>query len=429
MANILVVYDSVGGNTERMAMLVKEGVEDEGIEADAKPVTEVHQEELLKADGVLLGSMSRLGNMSAPMKRFLDDPETGKHYSNPQGVDFFRGWTSENHMAHKTQTYLFGSHMLGRTEKYNQWKDYWNRLLDYWAKRGFIETGSGGYVIRTMGPILNVYDFIIDPVVREKAEMVLDWMWAEWAQENIKGIRGGGKVREYDAYAAWGEWDSLYNLAYVLFGTGKLTGRLNMHTILIATTNYYPPDVIIDLAVDRYGKDTYEIKERRPQYVWDESKRYNARRYVYVTPKYILGGFQSDADKKYAVNEYNIYWDGQQIWSGVIFDTTPNARIYFDDLWSPAKSFVHKNVLILSGLAFDWKCDGSVIHREAKAVFPDKVLDQIIEDAGWIFAREGDVYVAYKSIGGYTWETKHVKDRYVGKTVKSKNPNQPIILE
>lgn len=70
MNYVLIIYDTV---TERMAMMVKEGVEEEGVEAEAKPVSETHPEELLKADGIILGSMSRLGNISAPMKRFLDD--------------------------------------------------------------------------------------------------------------------------------------------------------------------------------------------------------------------------------------------------------------------------------------------------------------------------------------------------------------------
>jgi len=363
------------------------------------------------------------------MKKFLDDPETGKHYNNPQGVDFIRGWISENHMAIQTHTYLFGSHILERTEKYNQWKDYWNRLLDYWAKRGFMETGSGCYLIRTMGPILNVYDFVPDPVVRKKAEMILDWMWAEWAQENIKGVRGGGKVRESTGYASWGDLDGLYEPAYVLFGTGRLTRRLYMYTIFVATTNYYPPDVIIDLAVDRYGRGAYEIKQRRMNaYAYPEKS--NSRRYAYVTPKYILGGFQSDADKLYEVWGMNKYMSGQKLWEGVIFDTTPDARIFFEKLYGPSETFLHKNVLIISDFFFDWdNPEGGTRHHEAIAVFPDRVLDEIVEDSGWIFVREGDVYAAYKPIGGYKWGELYTEDKYVGKTVVSKNPDSPAILE
>ncbi|MFQ6126908.1 MAG: PKD domain-containing protein [Candidatus Heimdallarchaeota archaeon] len=363
------------------------------------------------------------------MRRFLDDPEIGIHYSNPQGVDFIKGWVSENHMAHQTQTYLFGSHILGRTEKYAQWKDYWNRLLDHWGKRGFIETGSGDYVIRTMGPILNVYDFLPDSVVRKKAEMILDWMWAEWAQENIKGVRGGGKIREYTNHASWGDQDGLYESAYVLFGTGKLTGHIGMHTIFIATTNYYPPDVIIDLAVDRYGRGTYEIKQRRMN-AYAYPKKSNSRRYVYVTPKYILGGFQSDADKLYEPWGAEMYWSGQKLWEGVIFDTTPDARIFFEELYSPSETFLHKNVLVISDFFFDWDDpQGWEPHHEARAVFPDNVLDEIVEDSGWIFVREGDVYAAYKPIGGYRWGELYTEKKYVGKTAISRSEESPAILE
>jgi NAD(P)H dehydrogenase (quinone) len=73
MADVIIVYDSIRGNTERMAMLVKEGVEEEGISALAKPVAETNPEELVKADGIILGSMSRMGNVSSTMKKFLDE--------------------------------------------------------------------------------------------------------------------------------------------------------------------------------------------------------------------------------------------------------------------------------------------------------------------------------------------------------------------
>lgn len=73
MADIIIIYDSVTGNTQRMAMLIKEGVEEEGLEAEAIPVGEAVLDQLLKARGIILGSMSKLGNISAPMKKFLDD--------------------------------------------------------------------------------------------------------------------------------------------------------------------------------------------------------------------------------------------------------------------------------------------------------------------------------------------------------------------
>ena len=363
------------------------------------------------------------------MERFLNGPETGKNYDNPQNVDFIKGWISENHMAIKTQTYLFASQILGKIDEFNKWTDYWNRLLDYWTKNGFMEIASGCYQIRTLGPILNVYDFISDKIVKKKAEMVLDWQWAEWAQENINGIRGGGKIREYTDYASWGDLDSLYESAYVLFGVGKLTGKFNKYTIFIATTDYYSPDVVIDLAVDIIGRQDYEILQRRLS-AYSSPLTSNCRRYVYVTPKYVLGGFQSDAEKKYEPWGAGFYWNGQKLWEGIIFNTHPDARIFFEELYSPSETFLYKNILIISDFSFDWDDpNGWAPHHDARAVFPDMVLDQIIEDSGWIFVKEGDVYVAYKPIGGYTWGTLYAGENYIGKTVMSIDEESPAIFE
>jgi hypothetical protein len=363
------------------------------------------------------------------LERFLEGSETGENYENAEVIDFTKGWISENHMAVKTQTYLLASKILGRIDEYNKWKDYWNRLLDYWSKNGFMEIASGCYQIRTLGPILNVYDFVSDPIVKKKAEMILDWHWAEWAQENINGIRGGGKIREYTDYASWGELDSLYESAYVLFGVGRLTGKFNKYTIFSATTEYYPPDVVIDLAVDIVGRYSYEIYQRRLS-AYSSPLTSNCRRYVYVTPEYILGGFQSDANKEYEPWGAGFYWEGQKLWEGIIFNTSPDARIFFEELYSPSETFLYKNILIISDFSFDWDDPNKwAPHHDAKAVFPDTVLDEIVEDSGWIFVKEGDVYVAYKPLGGYTLGTLYAGENYIGKTVINNEEESPAILE
>lgn len=43
--------------------------------------------------------------------------------------------------------------------------------------------------------------------------------------------------------------------------------------------------------------------------------------------------------------------------------------------------------------------------------------------------REGDVYAAYKPIGGYIWGELEYDEKYVGKTVTSKSEESPAILE
>ena len=73
MARILIVYYSRTGNTKAMAEAVAEGARQDGAEVVIKPVQECKAEELLDADGIIIGSPTYYGLMSAEIKQLLDD--------------------------------------------------------------------------------------------------------------------------------------------------------------------------------------------------------------------------------------------------------------------------------------------------------------------------------------------------------------------
>lgn len=73
MVKILIVYDSRTGNTEKVAYLVAEGVKSVGgINCIMKRVDEATLNDLLNADGIIIGSPTYFGLMSAKVKAFLD---------------------------------------------------------------------------------------------------------------------------------------------------------------------------------------------------------------------------------------------------------------------------------------------------------------------------------------------------------------------
>lgn len=73
MARILVAYHSETGHTARMAELVARGVTEAGAEADLKKVQNVAVGELPGYDGIIVGSPTYYGLMSAPVKKLFDD--------------------------------------------------------------------------------------------------------------------------------------------------------------------------------------------------------------------------------------------------------------------------------------------------------------------------------------------------------------------
>jgi len=73
MVKILIVYDSKTGNTEQMAYAIAEGAKQvEGVEVTVKRVDNTKLEDLLNADGIIIGSPTYYGQMSAKIKDLID---------------------------------------------------------------------------------------------------------------------------------------------------------------------------------------------------------------------------------------------------------------------------------------------------------------------------------------------------------------------
>ncbi|KPJ58535.1 MAG: flavodoxin [Planctomycetes bacterium DG_23] len=83
MAKVLIIYYSRGGNTEKMAAFVEEGVRGRGVEVETKRVEDVQLEELLQAEGIIIGSPTYYGTMAAEIKRLLD--ESVKYHGKLEG--------------------------------------------------------------------------------------------------------------------------------------------------------------------------------------------------------------------------------------------------------------------------------------------------------------------------------------------------------
>ncbi len=77
MVQVLVAYFSVTGHTEAMAEAVAEGVRSvsDDVVCVYKPMAEVTNEDLLAADGIIMGSPTYFGQMAAEVKKVFDVSE------------------------------------------------------------------------------------------------------------------------------------------------------------------------------------------------------------------------------------------------------------------------------------------------------------------------------------------------------------------
>lgn len=71
---VLIVYDSETGNTEKMAFAVAEGARQvNGTKVVVKKADKTRLKDLLDADGIIMGSPTYFGQMSAKLKALLDE--------------------------------------------------------------------------------------------------------------------------------------------------------------------------------------------------------------------------------------------------------------------------------------------------------------------------------------------------------------------
>ncbi len=83
MARILICYYSRSGNTKKMAYLIQKGAMEEGAEVDTKDVKAVKVDDLLKYDGIVIGSPTYYGLPAAEVKALLD--KSVKHHGKLSG--------------------------------------------------------------------------------------------------------------------------------------------------------------------------------------------------------------------------------------------------------------------------------------------------------------------------------------------------------
>lgn len=72
MQKILIIYYSRSGNTKKMADIIAKGVRNEKVEVEVKPVSQVNVNELLKVEGIIIGSPTYYGLPCWEIKELLD---------------------------------------------------------------------------------------------------------------------------------------------------------------------------------------------------------------------------------------------------------------------------------------------------------------------------------------------------------------------
>ena len=138
-----------------------------------------------------------------PYSKVSEAPDTWSifdsenHDAQAESFYFLAAQIFKHRADYQNRKYADGSTVA---QQYKAWHDHWSNYFDERAKRGlFVEAGAPTYHGYTLDAILNIYNFADDPVLRQKAGMVLDLDFADYAQQELNDIWGGAKSRSYPA--------------------------------------------------------------------------------------------------------------------------------------------------------------------------------------------------------------------------------------
>ncbi len=317
--------------------------------------------------------------------------------------------TTENHALMGYVWRLLCAQILGDEREFSAAAEALGAFFDDHARRGWDEFASPCYMEKDVGALLLVRQWCRDELLRRKAEMLLDALFAEYAALSLEQMYCGPAARVYGREYRPAEANhnsrrnkachGAYSCGYLLFGMGRPAYYGVLGVNILATSDYRPPEVVVDLACDRVGRGTYEFRSR---------KHGGARIYCYCTPEYILGS---------SVELPGIAgMRGRDALTNSLVLRGSTRKVFFTETLPGARVFQYRNVLVGAGGANE-------------AYFPLNELNEVLEREGWIFCRDDEVFVAYRVLrGGYRWA--HVKSPLVyGDYIKFSQPRSPFVLE
>jgi hypothetical protein len=317
---------------------------------------------------------------------------------------------------------------------YVAWNAYYKAYCVSRAKHGLlVEVFSNYGPSYTLPEIMNMRDLSEDDVLRERMDKLLHLIWADWAVAQLNGVRGGGRTRLYQDDAnnerqlvSWGSRDRWRLMSDYLLGTGKWWRAVPNHPIqgmnlIMATTGYRLPDVIMDIATDAEGRGEYTYVTRRMSkqkqmatedipvrstgwYAFDpEDPRMVG--YDYCTPDYVMGSLlidpqlpRVDSRADQGLEEGYPALTSQNRYHAIVFASNINARVVPQceglgnrKTYGQQQAVQHKNLLLVQR------------HAKAKTTGDMRVIwggkgmrTRIVERGGWMILKEGNAWLGVK---------------------------------
>jgi hypothetical protein len=334
-------------------------------------------------------------------------------------------------------------------ENYSEALEY----LEYWiqmtTQKGQGEFDSPDYAGVYLSPLALLYDFAEDPDLKLKSRMMMDYFLADWAGEHLKGMLCGGNSRVYEPQVYTPKRPVISTILWLYFGECEFNPKASMHeAIFPALCSYRCPGIVINIASDR-SKPYVHTETKRVRNVIRYGQERNPPVYKtnYMTRNYCLGSLHGGILQPIQQHTWNVTWVSDEPHSKIFtlhpyfserelatfFPEEPKVMVAEvvkskgtynkPDKWTGGspfeQTFQNENAIIV--LYNIKKGEG---WPYIDGFFPKQLDEREKDPSGWIFCREGEVYIAFYPLKPYKWIEEDVCFRF-----RSNHLKNGVVLE
>ena len=341
--------------------------------------------------------------------------------------DFKSRHPSENHvLLFRTSRYLMAQEWPDeRFKAYNatgatllEQDGVWlKQFIRFRARQGWGEFDSSVYIGPVFECLLTLYDYAEDAELRQLAGQMLNLALADLAVDSLNGMVCGAQGRIYPPQALDHAAEGTYGLQYLYFGNVDPASRGERGTIVDAVvSSFRPMSIVLDIALNR--TDAYLNRERKHLHNMADTLPSrplpgSIRKATWYTPHYALGAVQFQDPYPPGRGAWYAYHQQHQ-WD-LSFVTRTRSRLFTHhpgrtgehNYWTGdlgcrcVSTFMHKTaVLALYDIPRNQR------YQFIHAYVPRAAFDEVVEENGWIFVREGAACAALRMLGGHEWTTQ-----------------------
>ena len=313
-------------------------------------------------------------------------------------------------------------------EEARQYIVWW---VDLTTTKGQGEYDCIHYMKEYLGPMFQLASWAEDPEIQIRAEMMIDYLLADFAIDSLDGLYVGAHARSEDRNVIEPEYQVATEFSWLFFNN-IASSRPNWVFYIACNAAFYEvPEVLYRIATDRsIPYLSKELKRTRERWRNADERFFRVYKTTYVHPDYAIGSDQGGLLQPIQQHSWDLTWaveDPRGV-HNTIFSLNPHysdleLQMYFTEypnfmaeaVNNQGKPTYTSPETFLGGSPYEqiFQEDDTVIvlynieegatHEHVNGFF-SKDLSRLEEDAsGWIFAQGGNAYIGYYPLAPYEW--------------------------